>query len=222
MKECDARTEKHMELLDKYGDSPEAEAKISREMGWERELTEEEAEEERRRIAEINAACEAALNEPEPDPDPHREGIDWVRTADGDLRHPLQHRCFESAMKFWHEADELGLDETADKDLDQFIFEFQTTGVKLAGALNSMARGADFTDAAFTVARLKRALGTPRWNPEFSLFWRRRCKSPVPPRPYTSKAGRNRGLTRPRPALKKVVPSSRLRQNRIHALPSSR
>ncbi len=158
MKECDARTEKHMELLDKYGDSPEAEAKIAREMGWERELTEEEAEEERRRIEEINAACEAALNEPEPEPDPHREGIDWVRTADGDLRHPLQHRCFESAMKFWHQADELGLDNTADKDLDQFIFEFQTTGAKLAGALNSMARGADFTDAAFTVARLKRAL----------------------------------------------------------------
>ncbi len=126
MKECDARTEKHMELLDKYGDSPEAEAKIAGEMGWERELTEEEAEEERRRIEEINAACEAALNEPEPEPDPHREGIDWVRTADGDLRHPLQHRCFESAMKFWHQAGELGLDDTADKDLDQFIFEFQT------------------------------------------------------------------------------------------------
>jgi len=156
MKECDARTEKHMELLDKYGDSEEAEAKIAREMGWERELTEEEAEEERRRIEEINAACEAALNEPEPDP--HREGIDWVRAADGDLRHPLQHRCFESAMKFWHQADELGPDKTADKDLDQFIFEFQTAGVKLAGALNSIAQGTDLTDAAFTVARLKRAL----------------------------------------------------------------
>ena len=158
MKECDARAEKHMELLDKYGDSEEAEAKIAREMGWERELTEEEAEEERRRIEEINAACAAALNEPEPEPDPHREGIDWVRAADGDLRHPLQHRCFESAMKFWHQADEQDLDKTMDKDLEQFIFEFQTAGAKLAGALNSMARGEDFTEAAFTVARLKRAL----------------------------------------------------------------
>jgi len=156
MKECDARAEKHMELLDKYGDSEEAEAKIAREMGWERELTEEEAEEERRRIEEINAACAAALNEP--GPDPHREGIDWVRAADGDLRHPLQHRCFESAMKFWHQADEQDLDKTMDKDLEQFIFEFQTAGAKLAGALNSMARGEDFTEAAFTVARLKRAL----------------------------------------------------------------
>src|SRR6266850_3820198 len=116
LKESDARTDKYMELLDKYGDSDEAEARIAKEMGWERELTEEEAEEERLRIEEINAACEAALNEPEPEPDPTREGVDWVRTEDGDLRHPLQHRCFEAAMKFWHQADER-LDETADKDL---------------------------------------------------------------------------------------------------------
>jgi len=76
-------------------------------MGWERELTEEEAKAEQERIEEINAACEAAANEPEPEPDPAREGIDWVRTARGDLAHPLQHRCFESAIKFWNQADEL-------------------------------------------------------------------------------------------------------------------
>ena len=34
MKECDARTDKYMELLEKYGDSPEAEEKIAKEMGW--------------------------------------------------------------------------------------------------------------------------------------------------------------------------------------------
>jgi hypothetical protein len=159
LKECDARTDKYSELLDKYGDSDEAEGWIAKEMGWERELTEEEAEEERRRIDEINAACEEALNEPEPEPDPHREGIDWIRTEDGDLRHPLQHRCFESAIKYWRQADELGLDKTEDQDLEQFIFEFQTTGAKLAGALNSIARGGYFPEPAFTVANLKRALG---------------------------------------------------------------
>src|SRR5207247_9910938 len=121
------------------GKSDEAEAKIAKEMRWERELTEEEAEEERRRIEEINAACEAALNEPEPEPDPHREGIDWIRTESGDLRHPLQHRCSESAIKFWHEADELGLEKSGDDDLGQFIFEFQTTAVKLGGALGPIA-----------------------------------------------------------------------------------
>jgi hypothetical protein len=158
LKESDARTDKYMELLEKYGDSHEAEEKIAKEMGWLKELTPEEAEEERRHIEEINRACEEALNEPEPEPEPHREGIDWIRTKDGDLRHPLQHRCSESAMKFWHQADELGFEKSEDKDLSQFIFEFQTTGAKLAGALNGLAEGRDFADAAFTVACLKRAL----------------------------------------------------------------
>jgi hypothetical protein len=158
LKECDARTDKYMELLDKYGDSDEAEGKIAREMGWERELTEEEAEAELMSVDEINAICEAAANEPPPEPDPHREGIDWIRTKDGDFRHPLQHRCLESALKFWHEADQRGLEKSDDKDLGEFIFEFQTTGAKLAGALNSIARGACSPDPAFTVAYLKRAL----------------------------------------------------------------
>ncbi len=158
LKESDARTDKYMELLDKYGDSEEAQEKIAKEMGWLRELTEEEAEEERRHIEEMNAACEAALNEPPPEPDPQREGIDWIRTESGDFSHPLQHRCSESAMKFWNKADELGLDKVADKDLEQFIFEFQTTGVKLAGALDGVARGEGFPEPAFTVAYLKRAL----------------------------------------------------------------
>jgi PAS domain-containing protein len=158
LKESDARTDKYMELQDKYGDSDEAEEKIAREMGWLRELTEEEAEEERRRIEEINAACEAALNEPPPEPDPHREGIDWIRTKDGDFRHPLQHRCFEGAARVWQQTDDLGLDKSADKDLEQFISEFQITGAKLAGALDGIARGEGFPEAAFTVAYLKRAL----------------------------------------------------------------
>jgi uncharacterized protein YbaR (Trm112 family) len=45
-----------------------------------------------------------------------------------------------------------------DKDLEQFIFEFQTTSAKLAGALGGVARGTGFADASFTVACLKRAL----------------------------------------------------------------
>jgi hypothetical protein len=158
LKECDARGDKYGELLDKYGDSEEAEEKIAQEMGWSRELTEEEAEAERRRIEEINAACEAALNEPEPEPDPQREGIDWVRTENGDVAHPLQHRCFESAMRFWHEAKRLGLAESADEHLEQFLGEFQTTGAKLAGALNPVAEGRCLPEPAFTVAYLKRAL----------------------------------------------------------------
>jgi hypothetical protein len=158
LKESDARTDKYIELLEKYGDSDEADEKIAEEMGWTRELTQEEAEEERKRIEELNAACEAALHEPPPAPDPHREGIDWIRTENGEIRHPLQHRAFESAMKFWHQCKELGFEKSEEDDLSQFIFEFQTCSVKLAGALDGIAEGHGPHDAAFTVAYLKRAL----------------------------------------------------------------
>ncbi|MGP8020993.1 MAG: hypothetical protein ACLPRE_08420 [Limisphaerales bacterium] len=168
MKECDARTDKYMELLEKYGDTEEAEEKIAKEMGWDCEdppshecfgaAGEDEDDGERMSVEEMNRACEEALNEPPPEPEPHREGIDWIRTATGELRHPLQHRCFESALKVWHECDELGLAESEDEDLQRFIFEFQTAGVKLGGALTGLAEGRGFRDDAFTVAYLKRAL----------------------------------------------------------------
>jgi hypothetical protein len=164
MKECDARTDKYMELREKYGDSDEAEAKIAKEMGWDREDPPSHegfgaaGEDERISVEEMNRITEEALNEPLPEPEPHREGIDWIRTADGDIRHPLQHRCHESAMKVWHECDELDLDKSEDDDLQQFIFEFQTAGVKLGGALHGVAQGRGPRDGAFTVAYLKRAL----------------------------------------------------------------
>jgi hypothetical protein len=158
LKECDARTDKYMELLDKYGHSDEAQAQIAKEMGWDRGEAEPEDEDERMSVEQINEMCEAAADEPPPEPDPHREGIDWIRTEDGDVCHPLEHRCSESASRFWRQADELGLDQAADTDLDQFIFEFQTASAKLAGALSGVARGEGFADAAFMVAYLKRAL----------------------------------------------------------------
>jgi hypothetical protein len=161
MKECDARTDKYMELREKYGDSDEAEAKIAKEMGWDREDEDENGDEddgERMSVEEMNRICEEAANEPPPEPEPHREGIDWIRTKEGRLRHPLQHRCHESAMKVWRNCDELGLEESKDSDLSQFVFEFHTTAAKLAGALNGIAHGRGYRDDAFTVAYLKRAL----------------------------------------------------------------
>ena len=160
LKESDARTTKYGEFLDKYGDSDEAEAKIAHEMGWDRELdlTEEEAAERNQSIEEMNRACEEALNEPPPEPDPHREGIDWIRTQDDELHHPLQHQCYESAMKLWQEVKELGLDEHPDKHLTDLVSEFQIASAKLAGALSGIARGQGPDEGAFTVAYLKRAL----------------------------------------------------------------
>ncbi len=158
MKESDARTDKFGELLDKYGPSEEAHEKIEEEMGWRRELTPEEEEQQRQWIEEMNAAAGAALNEPEPEPDPAREGIDWMRDKHGHIHHPLQHRCAESAVKFWKKTDKLGLKNINDKDLGGFIGEWLTTGAKLAGALNGLAQDRCPPEPAFTVAYLKRAL----------------------------------------------------------------
>jgi len=161
MKESDARTDKYMELLEKYGDSDEAEEKIAKEMDWDHDDEEADdggAEGERMSVEEINRICEEAANAPEPEPEPHLEGIDWIRTEDGDIRHPLQHRCFESAMRLWDECDELGLDDSEDEDQVTLITEFQIASVKLGGALSGIARGQGPRDGAFTVAYLKRAL----------------------------------------------------------------
>jgi hypothetical protein len=159
MKECDARTDKYMELLDKYGDSDEAEAQIAKEMGWDRD-EDEKAEDagEGFLAAELNALAGAAADAPEPEPDPLREGIDWIRTRDGDLRHPLQHRCHESAMALWDECEELGFENPEDEDLVRLITEFQIASVKLGGALEGIAEGREPGDGPFTVAYLKRAL----------------------------------------------------------------
>jgi hypothetical protein len=158
LRESDARTAKYGELLEKYGDSDEAEAIIARHMDWDHELSEEGGEERDPSVDEMNRACEEALAEPDPQPDPLREGIDWIRTERGDLRHPLQHRAFESAMRFHRIVEELNEDEVSHEDLDAFVFEFQTASVKLGGALNATVRGEGFRDPAFTVAYLKRAL----------------------------------------------------------------
>lgn len=156
LRESDARTEKYMELLDKYGDSDEAEERIAQAMGWD---SDDAWDDERMSVEEMNAICEEALHEPPPEPDPNREGIDWIRTNQGDLRHPVQHRCYESASKFMKNVEEIGVELTENPNVAEAVFEFMTTSVKLGGALNGIAEGRGFFDDAMTVAWLKRALG---------------------------------------------------------------
>src|SRR2546427_1355817 len=173
MRESDARTDKYLELLDKYQDDPDQERLIAREMGW---LDEEESgdggesaagtaadktdapTDDESDIDEINRICAEAVENPVP-PDPLTEGVDWVRTEDGEIKHPLSLRAFNSSMALWHRCDELGLSETEDEDLGKLVAEFQITGAKLAGALDGLAYDRDSREGPFVVAYLKRALG---------------------------------------------------------------
>jgi hypothetical protein len=71
----------------------------------------------------------------------------------------VQHRCFESALKFRKRVEEAG-EELAEKpQVAEAVFQFLTTSVKLGGALDGIAEGHSFLEGGFTVACLKRALG---------------------------------------------------------------
>src|SRR3984893_2193133 len=153
MRESDARTDKYMELLDKYEGHPDCEKIVAREMGW--EWLEEALEADERGALPPREEIEV----PPLEPNPLTEGIDWVRDKDGHIHHPLTKRVFESAMAMWHFCDESGLlGENGDADLRQMIFQFQTAGAKIAGALNGLAYDEDLRDGSFIVAALKRAL----------------------------------------------------------------
>lgn len=155
MRESDARTDKYMELLEKYEGHPDQEKIVAREMGW--EWLEEALEADERGALPPHEEMEV----PELVPNPATEGVDWIRDKNGRIKHPLSERSFQSAMSIWHFCDEHGLlGEQGDLDLHEMVFEFQTTGAKIAGALNSLAYDDDddCRDGGFVVAALKRAL----------------------------------------------------------------
>ncbi len=153
MRESDARTDKVMKLYEKYRDHPECEKLVAREMGWEWLEDALEAKE----CGELLPA--EPIETPPLEPDPLTEGVDWIRDDHGGIRHPLSKRAFEIAMAMWHFLNERNLlKEDGNDDLREMIFEFQTAGAKLAGALNSLGYVGDLREGAFVVAALKRAL----------------------------------------------------------------
>jgi hypothetical protein len=153
MRESDARTDEYMELLKKYEGHPNQEKIVAREMGW--TWLEEALEADERGALPPREEIEV----PELVPDPLTEGTDWLCDEEGHIQHPLTKRAFESAMAMWHYCDERGLlGEDGDSDLHEMIFQFQTAGAKIAGALNGLAYDEDLRDGGFIVAALKRAL----------------------------------------------------------------
>jgi hypothetical protein len=181
MRECDARTDKYGELLDKYMDHPDRDRIIAREMGWtwlEEALDAKKENEEASSVAPATPAAgdlkpsaddssegddadkgfDFPDDIPELEPNPATEGVDWVRGKDGYICHPLCLRTLEGSLALWHKLEELGLDKTEDDDLCSLLGEYQTTSAKLAGALDGLAYDRDLSDGPFIVACLKRAL----------------------------------------------------------------
>lgn len=168
MRENDARTSKYGELLDKYMDHPDRDRIIAKEMGW--TWLEEALGASPERAAEAQKdKVESDANTDEPfewdddlsplEANPATEGVDWVRSADGHIGHPLSLRALEGSLALWHKCEELGLSKLEDDDLDELLSQYQTTSAKLAGALDGLAYGRNLSEGAFIVAYLKRALG---------------------------------------------------------------
>ena len=160
LRESDAHAERFGELLDKHGDSAESQHIIAREMGW--ELPEEQFD-----GAEVAWDSLLELDDPGcwdlPEPDPAREGVDWVREDTGHLNHPLVVRSRDLAVAIHSAAKDEGLFEfdadmagaEAVRDLVKYS---SAVSAKLAGGLGGGARGIP-APTGMVVATLKRATG---------------------------------------------------------------
>lgn len=169
LRERDALTDKFGKLFDKYRDHPDRDRIIAREMGWDwlEETADEEDEggEEGERSGSDFQGTEAedlsdldAGDWVKPEPDPTREGIDWIRTPDGEIRHPLYDRAFHLTADLNAFCRMNGLEEEADADLDELFSSLGLLAAKLAGALTDLADGTNLYEPGFVVALLKRAL----------------------------------------------------------------
>ena len=93
-----------------------------------------------------------------PEPDPLKEGIDWVRDENGDVHHPLALRAMKLGLQLWHACDQLGvLNDSRESVVQNMVIQVQICSAKLAGALNNLAYDDD-QDNGFIVAALKRSV----------------------------------------------------------------
>jgi hypothetical protein len=157
-RESDALTDKAMEIQDKYGDDPNFEEILAREMGWDKPREDAGEEDGGWDVDEMNRICADAIENPV-EPNPLTEGVDWIRNKHGHVSHPLEARILESGVAMWNWCEEHELlGHNGDPDVADLVFKFQSCGAKCAGALGGLAYESEARNAGFIVAGLKRAL----------------------------------------------------------------
>lgn len=158
LRESDFTGEKYRRLLEKYAEHPDSERLIAHEMGWDK-IDAQPDPEEAAEIARMNELCAAALHEPEPEPDPAREGLDWVRDDEERILHPVAKHARDVLYALLDELKAGGRDlSESDDHIGAFAGHFMRLHVKLASALAFLARGERGTDPGLIIAWLKRAL----------------------------------------------------------------
>jgi len=169
LKDSDRKNERLGEVLEKYHGHPDSEKLIAREMGW--TWVEEELEAQERGVfADVddgddddNELFEADDDMEDfdlggRDPDPLREGIDWVRDSDGTIEHPMALKILHYSASLWKEfedADMLG--DAGDSRIFEWVGLIESAGVRLSNTLGELAYGED-VDPGYVVAGLKRAV----------------------------------------------------------------
>jgi len=164
LKESDAMSSRYGELLEKYADDPNRDDIIANEMGWSWfEDEDEDDEDDGESYGDVDATVLWAPDFdfddfPELIPNPLTEGKDWIRTEEGNIKHPLSARAMHVAMDMWDFCKAQNLvGEAGDPDVLDMLFQAQTLGAKLAGALDALAYREE-PDGGFVVAYLKRSL----------------------------------------------------------------
>lgn len=147
LQQQERRTDKYMELLEKYMDHPQRDEIIAQEMGWDHLLDDDDTEWEN----EVDAAFEREIAEIEAE---NREDQSARETTFGFERHPL----YRQALAFATELDKIfdGTPERTQEHPATVTLMSQTTlaAAKLAAALNDD----DVCELGMSIAYLKRAL----------------------------------------------------------------
>ena len=147
LQQQDHKTEKYMELLEKYLDHPQRDQIIAREMGWTQLLNEEEGE---TWSDEVDAmlAEESSSNGHEP-----RIGEDASTFTDGFEDHTLYRAAF--ALTVW--IDQL-FDEQAALQNEPAAVKLATHSALASAKLAAALSDDDVDEIGMTIAYLKRAL----------------------------------------------------------------
>jgi len=168
LKDSDRKNERLSEVLEKYHGHPDSEKLIAREMGW--TWVEEELEAQERGVFadldddendddfEADGDSYDEIFDDDREPNPLREGIDWVRDIDGSIEHPLALRTLRFSASFWKDLEDAGmLEDTGDSRVFELAGLIESISVRLSNTLGELAYD-DEVDSGFVIAGLKRSV----------------------------------------------------------------
>jgi len=166
LQQQDRKTEKYMELLEKYIDHPERDQIIAREMGW-THLLNDDGERWAEEVEELfEEEMQGGLDDGEGDDD---DDADEDESEDDDYEvHPLYQAAF--ALTVW--LDQL-FDEREEVQLHPAAVKLSTQAAICSAKLAAALSDDDIDEIGMTIAYLKRALKAITSGMEAALILRK-------------------------------------------------